>query len=44
MYTVIINDQIAYWDISEDELKDIVFELVEINYGKPVKITWVRDH
>jgi len=44
MYTVYINDQIAYWEIPEQELKDIIFELVETNYGKPVKITWRRDN
>ena len=44
MYTVLINDQIAYWDIPEQELKDIIFELVESNYGKSVKITWKKDY
>ena len=43
MYTVYINDLPAYWEISEHQLKDIIFELVEINYAKSVKITWKRD-
>ena len=44
MYTVYINDKISYYNISEEDLKNIIFELVEINYGNAVKITWKRDY
>lgn len=44
MYTVYINDQIAYYNISQEDLKEVIFELVEINYGKSVKITWKKEY
>ena len=43
MYTVYINDQIAYWNVPECDLKEVIFELVEINYGKSVTITWSKQ-